>query len=306
MNTRDKPKNILITGATGLIGHHLLQSFDPADTVYALSRRGAVPGVTHTLPIDLGQPWSIEALPDGVDVIVHLAQSNHYRDFPLRTEDVFSVNTASTVKLLDYARTTGVKQFVLASSGGVYGAGANSFSEDEAITAKGELGFYIGTRLCSELLSECYAAFMNVVCLRFFFAYGPGQRPHMLVPRLVDSVRAGRAIKVRGENGLSINPVYVADAVSAVRSAMSLAGSHKLNVAGPEVMSLRRMAEIIGETVGKAPVFEVEPAVTPQDLIADTAKMATLLGAPSIRFADGLRRYLSEEADPDSMRASRP
>jgi UDP-glucose 4-epimerase len=293
MDTRDKPKKILITGATGLIGHHLLQSFDPAATVYALSRRGTVPGATYTLPIDLGQPWSTEALPDGVDVIVHLAQSNHYRDFPLRTEDVFSVNTVSTVKLLDYARATGVKQFVLASSGGVYGNGANSFSEGEAITVKGELGFYIGTRMCSELLSECYSAFMNVVCLRFFFVYGPAQRQHMLIPRLIDSVRTERVIKLRGKSGLSINPVYVADAVSAVRSAMSLQESHKLNVAGPEVMSLRRMAEIIGVAIGKSPVFEVEPASAPQDLIADIAKMSAFLGAPTTRFEDGLRRYLT-------------
>lgn len=292
MDTRDKPKNILITGATGLIGHHLLQSFDPAATVYALSRRGTVPGATHTLPIDLGQPWSTEALPDGVDVIVHLAQSNHYRDFPLRTEDVFSVNTASTVKLLDYARATGVKQFVLASSGGVYGAGANSFAEDETITANGELGFYIGTRLCSELLSECYAAFMNVVCLRFFFAYGPRQRPLMLVPRLVDSVCAGRAIKLRGENGLSINPVYVNDVVSAVQGAMTLAGSHKINVAGPEVLSLRRMAEIIGDTVGKEPLFDIQPANSNADLVGDISRMKSLLCDPQVKFEQGVRAYL--------------
>jgi nucleoside-diphosphate-sugar epimerase len=297
MNTCVKPKTILITGATGLIGSHLLRTFGPEDTVYAFSRKGSVPIGPRTLPIDLGQSWSIEELPDGVDTIVHLAQSNHYRDFPLRTEDVFTVNLVSTVKLLDYARVTGVKQFVLASSGGVYGAGVNSFSEDEAITAKGELGFYIGTRLCSELLSECYSAFMNVVCLRFFFAYGPAQRPQMLVPRLVDSVRTGRVIKLRGESGLSINPVYVADAVSAVRRAMSLPGSHKVNVAGPEVISLRRMAEAIGATIGKTPVFEIEPAASSQDLIADIAKMTTLLGAPATRFEDGLRRYLAEVPD---------
>jgi UDP-glucose 4-epimerase len=297
MDTFVKPKTILITGATGLIGSHLLRTFGPEDTVYALLRDGRVVRGIHTLHIDLGRPWSIDELPDGVDTIVHLAQSDHYRDFPLRTEDVFSVNTVSTVKLLDYARATGVKQFVLASSGGVYGTGVNSFSEDEVISAKGELGFYIGTRLCSELLSECYSPYLNVVCLRFFFAYGPSQRAHMLIPRLVDSVRAGRVIKLRGENGLSINPVYVADAVSAVRSAMSLPGSQKLNVAGPEVMSLRTMVEIIGATLGKTPVLEIEPAAPSQDLIADIAKMTMLLGAPTTKFEDGLRRYLKVSAD---------
>ena len=161
-------RTILITGASGLIGTHLMHSFGPNDTVYAISRGQPVPGATHILELDLAQQWSRADLPSGVDVVVHLAQSEHFRDFPHWAEDVFSVNTLSTVKLLDYAREIGVRQFVLASSGGVYGAGANRFSEDEAIAAKGELGFYIGTRLCSEILSECYTTWMNVVCLRFF------------------------------------------------------------------------------------------------------------------------------------------
>ena len=289
-------RTILITGATGLIGSHLMKSFGPDDTVYAISRGRPVPGATHTLQLDLGQPWSIEQLPRGVDVVVHLAQSEHYRDFPQWAEDVFSVNTLSTVKLLDYARQSGVKQFVLASSGGVYGAGANSFSEDEAIVAKGELGFYIGTRLCSEILSECYAAWMNVVSLRFFFAYGEGQRPNMLVPRLVDSVRTGRPIQLKGEDGLSINPVHVSDAVRAVRQAMQLQGSHKLNVAGAEVLSLRRIGEIIGDVVGKQPQFEVQVSSSNADLVGDISRMKSLLCVPQVRFEQGVRAYLDSLA----------
>jgi UDP-glucose 4-epimerase len=289
-------RTILITGATGLIGSHLMKSFGPNDTVYAISRGTPVPGATHTVQLDLGQPWRSDQLPTGVDVVVHLAQSEHYREFPQWAEDVFSVNTLSTVKLLDFARQTGVKQFVMASSGGVYGAGANSFSEDEAIVAKGELGFYIGTRLCSEILSECYAAWMNVVSLRFFFAYGEGQRPNMLVPRLVESVRAEREIQLKGEQGLSINPVHVSDAVLAVRQAMQLQGSHKLNVGGAEVLSLRRIAEIIGGALGKQPQFEVQSAASNADLVGDISRMKALLCEPRVGFEQGVRAYLDSLA----------
>jgi nucleoside-diphosphate-sugar epimerase len=270
----------------------LLRHLGPQDEVFAVSRSGQVPGAKHVVDIDLGQPWSTADLPRGIDCIVHLAQSEHYREFPQQSQDVFAVNTLSTIKLLDYAWETGVKNFVLASSGGVYGAGTAHFSEDEAILAKGELGFYIGSRLCSEILSECYEKWMNVVTLRFFFVYGEGQRPNMLVPRLVDTVRAGRAIHLKGEAGLSINPVHVLDAVRAVRQAMALQGSHKVNVAGPDVLSLRRIAEIIGDTVGKEPLFDIQPANSNADLVGDISRMKSLLCEPQVKFERGVRAYL--------------
>jgi UDP-glucose 4-epimerase len=286
-------KKILITGASGLIGSHLVRTFRAGEEVYAVSRSGNLPEV-KTVDVDLAAEWSIDDLPRDIDVVVHLAQSEHYREFPERAEDIFAVNTLSTLKLLDYARSTGVKQFVLASTGGVYGSGADSFSEEKTIAAKGELGFYVGTRLCSEILSECYQTLMNVVCLRFFFVYGPGQRKNMLIPRLVDSVRNGKPVQLHGENGLSINPAYVGDAVAAVRRAMVIEGSHKLNVAGPEALSLRTIADIIGEEVGRPPVFEVNPSDDNRDLLGDTERMRSALHVPEVRFRDGLRLLLSE------------
>ncbi len=289
-------RKILVTGGTGLIGIHLLRHLGPQDEVYVVSRSGQVPEARHVVDIDLGQPWSTADLPRGIDCIVHLAQSGHYREFPQQAQDVFVVNTLSTLKLLDYARETGVKNFILASSGGVYGAGAAHFSEDEVILAKGELGFYVGTRLCSEILSECYEKWMDIVTLRFFFAYGEGQRPNMLVPRLVDSVRAGRVIQLRGEAGLSINPVHVSDAVRAVRQAMVLQGSHKINVAGPDVLSLRRIVEIIGDIVGKEPTFHIQPVDSNADLVGDISRMKSLLCEPKVGFEQGVRAYLKSFA----------
>ena len=286
-------KKILITGASGLIGSHLVRTFRAGEEVYAVSRSDNLPEV-KTVDVDLAAEWSIDDLPRDIDVVVHLAQSEHYREFPERAEDIFAVNTLSTLKLLDYARSTGVKQFVLASTGGVYGSGADSFSEEKTIAAKGELGFYVGTRLCSEILSECYQTLMNVVCLRFFFVYGPGQRKNMLIPRLIDSVRNGKPVQLHGENGLSINPAYVGDAVAAVRRAMVIEGSHKLNVAGPEALSLRTIADIIGEEVGRPPVFEVNPSDDNRDLLGDTERMRSALHVPEVRFRDGLRLLLSE------------
>lgn len=291
-------RRILVTGASGLVGTHLLPLLAADHPVYAISRTGAEVAGAHTISLDLGQNWNADDLPQDVDTIIHLAQSNLFRDFPENVDEVLSVNTVSTIRLLDFARRQGVKTFVLASSGGIYGNGATTFSEDAPIVAKGDLGFYIGTRLCAEILSEPYAAFMNISTLRFFFVYGPGQRDGMLIPRLIRSVQSGTPINLQGPDGLLINPVHVSDATIAIAAAMELDSSQKINIAGPDVMSLRAIAETIGEVVGKAPVFSQTTAAAPQDLVADIDRMQALLHQPEIGFLEGvtdLVRHMSLE-----------
>jgi nucleoside-diphosphate-sugar epimerase len=145
--------------------------------------------------------------------------------------------------------------------------------------------------LCSEIVALNYSKLMNVAILRFFFVYGPGQRRSMLIPRLVDSVKNGMPIALQGEEGIRLNPTHVTDAATAITRALGIKGTHKINVAGPEVLSLHQICEIIGDAVGRRPVYAVE-ATTPRHIIGDTARMAELLARPSITFRDGLRSIL--------------
>lgn len=289
-------RTILLTGATGLIGAHLLRTFSEDDKVVCISRSKPVAGVSNTVTIDLGKDWDTGLLPGQIDTVIHLAQSEYFRDFPHHAEDVFRVNTLSTVKLLDYARIAGATTFVLASSGGVYGGGERSFSEDATISANKSHGFYLGTRLCSEIVAECYTKYMNVICLRFFFVYGPGQRADMLIPRLVTSVQRQLPITLRGQQGILINPIFVDDAVKAVSAATTIKGSYKINIAGQETLSIRAIAETIGDALSVSPIFNIESAGEPQNLVGDTARMSQLLGAPCTTFANGLTAYLKSLA----------
>jgi hypothetical protein len=60
-----------------------------------------------------------------------------------------------------------------------------------------------------------------------------------------------------------------------------------VDVAGPEVLTLREMCEHIGACVRRTPRFEVvdEP---PQDLIGDIGEMSERLAAPERPFEDGV------------------
>jgi nucleoside-diphosphate-sugar epimerase len=54
--------------------------------------------------MDLSSAWSEDKLPSSCDVIIHLAQSPHFRDFPNSALDVFKINIESPARLLDYAK----------------------------------------------------------------------------------------------------------------------------------------------------------------------------------------------------------
>ena len=289
---------ILVTGATGFIASHLLRKLPAEYEMFGLTRTSLREGLlakVNWIRQDLTRTVKQSRLPKSVDAVIHLAQSEYYREFPKQALEVFSVNTASTMHLLDWARQTGVKTFVFASSGGVYGAGEKEFSEEQEVMPRGDLGFYLSTKLCSEVIAENYTQYMNVIILRFFFVYGPRQRRSMLIPRLVDSVRKEKPIGLQGKDGIRINPTYVSDAVDAICGALELTGSQKINVGGPQVLSLREIGQIIGEALRKKPNFEVNHDAEPSHLIGDTAKMSKLLNEPKVSFKEGIARFLDNE-----------
>lgn len=281
---------ILITGGTGLVGAEVIRRIGAEHAIYAVSRRqnDLLSKKTRIISCDLSQPFDDSLFPAEIDAVIHLAQSEHFRDFPARAADVFNVNTRATFQLLDYARRAGAKTFIYASSGGVYGSGANGFDENTPIVARSGLGFYQSSKLCSEILADNYTSLMNVIVLRFFFVYGPEQKPSMLIPRLVESVRNGTPISLQGESGIRINPTHVSDAADAVICSLALIDSQKINIGGPDVLSLREIATEIGEQVGREPVFSIDEQAQPGHLIGDIGKMRSLLFSPKVSFKKGI------------------
>ena len=288
-------RKCVVTGAGGLIGSHLVGTAANEWEIHAVSRHPP-PDLRHANlhwhRLDLAEPFDLGALPTRADVVIYLAQSEHFRDFPGRALDIFSVNLLGVLRFLEYARGAGAASFVLASSGGVYGSGNQDLTEEIVVPAEGHLGFYLSTKLCSEILARNYLQLMNVVILRLFFVYGPNQRQQMLIPRLIENVRAGRPIQLQGETGIRLNPTHVSDAVAAIRRAAGLAGAHTINIGGPEVLSLREIGERIGKAVGRDPVFEIDRNAVPQHIVGDITKMRELLGAPRINLQVGLRSLL--------------
>ena len=259
---------VLITGASGFIGRNLLTALEHE---------------IHGLTQDLAVPLNLTALPREIDAVIHLAQSRHYREFPDRALDMFNVNVAATLQLLEYARSAGAKRFILASSGSVYGAGPRPFTEDDEPKPP---DFYAVTKWTAEQIAAQYRKYFDVIVLRPFFVYGHGQTGR-LIPGLVDRIANDQPITVDGAEGIRINPVHVSDCVRAIAAALDHDGQLTVNIAGEETVSMLDLAMRIAALMGRAPHIS-HTDMQREDILGDITRMRQTLGAPTVRLADGL------------------
>jgi nucleoside-diphosphate-sugar epimerase len=282
---------VLVTGATGFVGRHLVPGLAEHHDVVAVARPGRdlpeLGAAVQWLECDLAGGPSRTALPDRVDAIVHLAQSAHYKAFPERADDVFAINVEATFRLLDYARDVGASHFVFASTGGVYGGGDERMDEHAPVSP---IDFYLRSKYAAELLIRSYEAVLVPVVFRFFFVYGAGQE-RMLVPTLARRVLDGDEIVVQGDPGLRINPIHVSDVVEVFEPALARSQPGLFNVAGEETVTLTGLVELLGQAAGVAPRIRHDAGPNASaDLVGDNARMREVLGVtPSVRLRDGLR-----------------
>lgn len=296
-------KTCLVTGVTGLIGSHLIPSLiEEGWYVYGITRpqnkcdQISITSNYQVIVIDLASGFDLNSLPKKVDVIIHLAQSRQFREFPELAEDIFRVNTESTLTLLNYALKVETSKFILASTGGIYGTGERPFKENDLPASHEKLGFYASTKLCSEILANNYKSFFAINVLRLFFVYGQGQDNSMLIPRLVNNILGQREISLYGENGICINPIHVSDVVRAISKAIQLSSSQTINIAGNEILSLRDISSIIGDKLNRNPKFNIQeklPSVS-NNLIADISQMIEYLITPKVLFSQGIDSIIAQ------------
>ena len=278
---------VLVTGATGFVGRHLLPRLVSEHDVIALVRRppASLLGAAAALVADLNDPGLDSVLPGGVDVVVHLAQG--YLAFPEHAGEIFAINAGSTQRLADWGRKTGVRRFLLASSGSVYSPASRPLREDDPT---GPLAFHPATKLIAEQLLGFYEDAMDIVRLRLFAPYGPGQTDRM-IPRLIATIAEGRPVRLSRGGEPRLNPIHIDDLVDVISQAVAGAGAPVVNIAGPRSVSVAEIAEVIGTTLGRTPVFEEHDVDPPGDLIADTARMHGVFRIGSmVDPADGVAR----------------
>jgi UDP-glucose 4-epimerase len=288
--------NILVIGANGLLGQEIVRNLSKENKVYALVRESyPIDFENHKnikiFKIDLSKPNKIN-LPKDIKVIYYLAQSNHYRDFPKEGKDMLWLNVISPIEIISWALKNNVKKFVFASSGGVYKNPDYPVKEIFNIDISNKNGFYLDTKLCSEILLKNYAVFFETfIIARPFFIYGKNQKKQMLIPRLIDSIMNNNEIFLASEEGIKINPINVMDAAKAFENMIRLKGEHIFNIAGDEIVSITSIVNLIASKLDKKVDFVINKS-DQNDLVADNSKMKDLLHKPQVSLNKGLNEML--------------
>lgn len=324
-----KGKKVLVTGADGFIGSHLVehlvrQGIDVKAFVYYNSFNSwgwlddsddAVKQSIEVFAGDIRDPHGVRAAMQGCDVVLHLAAliaipySYHSPDTYIDT------NIKGTLNVVQAARELGVERVVHTSTSEVYGT-ARFVPITEAHPLQGQSPYSASKIGADQIAASFQASFETPVSIiRPFNTYGPRQSARAVIPTIITQIANGaRQVKLG-----AVHPTrdfnYVADTVRgfvAVAEADAAVGQ-VVNIGSNYEISIGDTARLIAEVMGR----EVEigndeqrlrpPASEVERLWADNSLARELTGwVPEYAGVDGLRRGLAETvawfAEPANLR----
>ncbi len=310
---RNKP--VLVTGAGGFIGSHLIEELvDAGARVRAFVRYNSRAdwGLLALLPPeklaaveivagDLRDLPAVTGAMRGVDTVLHLGALIAIPYSYVHPAEVVEVNVLGTLNVLLAARETGVDLVVHTSTSEVYGT-ARTVPIDEEHPLQGQSPYSASKIGADKLAESFYRSFdVPVVTVRPFNTYGPRQSARAVIPTIItqaltrDTVRLGNLDATR-------DLTYVGDTVAGFLAAgetPDIVGSTFNLGAGSEI-SIGELAEKIIAQIGRPVRLEIDPArLRPKKseverLISDNSLAHTRLGwSPQVSLDDGLARTIA-------------
>jgi GDP-4-dehydro-6-deoxy-D-mannose reductase len=276
--------NILVTGAAGFIGSHLVNTlYKSSDNFFAASRSNG--------DISLNQTW--KNFPD-CNIVVHLAGKSFVPESWANFHSYAEANLLSTISALEYCRQRRAKLIYLSS----YMYGNPSYlpiSENMPVVVQNP---YALTKRWAEDSCEFYSNNYDIpiTIIRPFNVYGPGQSSNFLVPHLISQLKLGKEIRVK-DLAPKRDYVYINDLISAIIKAVKIdLGYEIFNIGSGKSYSVKEIISIVQEIYGSSlPVFseESERKSEIMDTIADISKANKLLNwSPCCDIYNGLQKTI--------------
>ena len=247
------PQRVLVTGAPGFIGSHVVRVLLDAERDVAIVVRPGNPmprlrDVADRLTVmscDLANPTTLRpALAEWrPDACIHLAWYAEPGKYLTAPENVPALMASLT--LLDELIRAGCGQVVMTGTCAEYDTDVGYLREGGPTRP---LTLYAASKLSLSLMAEqiAAAAGVNLAWARLFYLYGPDEDERRLVPALIRALLRGEAFPVTpGEQVRDY--LHVADMASALWGLAERRVNGVVNVCSGVPVTMRQVMETIGE-----------------------------------------------------------
>lgn len=311
--------SILVTGAAGFIGMHLVEAllargesvvgvdnitpyYDVRLKQARLARLRAHPGFVF-VQADIAQRDLMLPLAerhDGISSIVHLAAQPGVRHSLVDPFAYVEANVMGHLVMLEFARRLPrLAHVVYASSSSVYGGNRGlPFAETDRVDHP--VSLYAATKRSAELISESYAHLFGLpqTGLRFFTVYGPWGRPDMAPWMFAEAILEGRPITLYDGGHLKRDFTFVEDIVAGILGCLdrppAAHAPRLLNIGNHRSEEVRRFVEVLEGALGRRAVVidAPRPATDVEETFADIGAIQALCGfEPRTPIEAGVPRF---------------
>lgn len=303
-------KRILVTGAGGFIGSHLVERLLSLGADVRCFVRYTSSGEVRFLESvrdkieivagDLRDSDAVEKAIKGMEVVFHLGALVGIPYSYLHPREVVETNTLGTLNILLACRDHQVEKIVHTSTSEVYGT-AKYVPIDENHPLQGQSPYSASKIGADKIVESFYAAYnLPVATVRPFNAYGPRQSARAVIPTIITQALTSGEVRL-GNTSPTRDFTYVEDTVDGFIKVASSPVSigEVINIGSGQEISIGDLANRIAGLIGKDVQVVVDEArLRPEKsevdrLWADNRKAKELIGWEATVFLEeGLKKTI--------------
>jgi GDP-L-fucose synthase len=303
-----KNKKILVTGGSGLIGMPLVErliSYGAKVSVVSLDDKPKIKGNFSFFKSDLREFKNCLSLCKSKDIVFHLAGIKGSPLMTAKKPASFLVPTVTfTFNMMEAARRCKVKQFLLASSIGVY-APARVFKEDsvwKTFPSKNDRFAGWAKRLC-ELQAESYKIQYNWNCISIIRpanVYGPydnfDTKNAMVIPSLIKKIiKSKKKLDVWGDGSPIRDFIFSEDVADGMILAVYKKINYPINIGSGQGVTIKSLVETIVKVSNKNKLkinWQKNKPSGDRKRLMDLTKAKAIGFSPKISLREGIEKTI--------------